>query len=164
MCHTNFIAELPQLFQRIRALPELLPGFEAYRVDHKVRVGIVRIAVGANQNLMTRPRPRRKFHGEGVSLFRGDRIVGIEGLDVMIIISSVRLSIRPFRHHELRHGVRTVTVHAGDQSALRDGIIGFIFSLAVVDHAAHGTDGLALAFEKSYRRHDASSVILRSCS
>ena len=61
---TDLVAELPQLFKRIGILSELLSSLKAHGVDDEMGVGIICIAVRADEHLISRPCLLRELYGE----------------------------------------------------------------------------------------------------
>ena len=76
MLHTDFVADLPKLPQSCRGLVELHPGFKADRVDHKVGMDMLGIAVGGHLHLMPWPSLGSKLQTDFVSLLIGDLFFG----------------------------------------------------------------------------------------
>lgn len=52
---TNLVAQYSELLERVRVLPELVAVLKVYGVDDEVGVGIVRITVSTDKDLMARP-------------------------------------------------------------------------------------------------------------
>lgn len=58
---TDGVTERPELPERVGILPQLLARFKADRVDDKVGMDVLGIAMGTDLNLMPRPGLSRKF-------------------------------------------------------------------------------------------------------
>ena len=96
MSLADLITELAKLFQRAWVLPQLLSVFKADRVDHEVGMNMGSIAVSRHQHLMSRPCSFGKLLGDFMRLCRRDGFSGREGLDVLIEVHAVQLSIGRF--------------------------------------------------------------------
>ncbi len=70
MSLTQLIADGAELLQGIGILAKLPPGFEVHRVDDKVRMYMIGIAVSGDLNLVTGPGTHRKFHSDLMGLLR----------------------------------------------------------------------------------------------
>lgn len=57
---TDIIADLPKILQRVGVLPQFVTIYEADRVDNKMGVDMLGIAVGGDLDFVTGP----CFHGE----------------------------------------------------------------------------------------------------
>ena len=84
MLHAKPIGELPQPVQGVGPLPEHFAILVADGVDQKVRMDVRRVNMGGDQHLTVRPGLSRKFFRDLVSERRRDRLLGMEGLGVMI--------------------------------------------------------------------------------
>ena len=82
--HAKPIGELPQLPQGVGPLPEHLTILVTDGVDQKVRMDVRRVNMSGDQHLAVRPGLSRKFFRDLVSERRRDRLLGMEGLGVMI--------------------------------------------------------------------------------
>ncbi len=162
MGETEFVAQLPELPKPGGSLVELASVLPADGVDHEVRVGVVRIAVGADQHLMSRPGPLRKLQGQGVGVGRGDGGPGIEGLGELIEEDTAGLAVDLLRQHELVEGCRSAAVDSADQIPSAHRIMDLFLLSAIVHDAAHGAGSLPVFGDAVQGCHVRSSVNARS--
>ena len=142
MLHTDLIADLSELPQSGGSLVELHPGFKADRVDHKVGVYVLGVAVGGHLHLMPRPSLGCKLQPDFVSLLIGDLFLGGKGLDILVEIDSIHLVISGLGGEKFREGVGTVAVQTGHIPSACFGVGGLVLPLAVPHHRFHSTDVL----------------------
>ena len=156
----DLVAQSPEFFQRVRMLAELIARLKADAVDDEVGVGMARVTVGGDQNLVARPGFGRKLQGDLMGLGVGDALLRREGLDVLIEVDPIRLLIALLRQQEFLQRVLAGAVDAGEitPSIL---VHGFHFLGAVADDAAHGAEGLTLLPDVSYGCH-VPSFVMRS--
>lgn len=93
MLHTNLVAELSKLPQSIGGLSQFSPGFTTDRIDHKMGMHVLGIAMGAYLHLMPRPSFRRKFQPDFMRLLIGDIFFGRKGLDILVKIDAIQLVV-----------------------------------------------------------------------
>ena len=72
MCGAELVAEFSQVEQGVRMLSQLQSRFKADGIDHKVRMNVLRIAMGSHQHLISRPSLSRKFQSQLMGLLMGD--------------------------------------------------------------------------------------------
>ncbi len=84
MLHAKPIGELPQLPQGVGPLPEHFAILVADGVDQKVRMDVRRVNMGGDQHLAVRPGLGSELFRDPVGEGRSDRLLGMEGLGVMI--------------------------------------------------------------------------------
>ena len=72
----DLVADLPQDFQRVGILPELLPRLEAHRVDDEVGMHMPGVAVGGDQDLRAGPGPDGKLQRDLMGLLWRDGFRG----------------------------------------------------------------------------------------
>lgn len=82
--HAKPIGELPQLPQGVGPLPEHLSILVTDGVDQKVRMDVRRVNMGGDQHLAVRPGLGSELFRDPVGEGRRDRLLGMEGLGVMI--------------------------------------------------------------------------------
>ena len=138
----ELVAQLPELLKPGGSLVQLASVLPADGVDHEVGMGVVRIAVGADQHLMSRPGPLRKLQGQGVGVFGGDGGPGVEGLGELVEEDTAGLAVDLFRQHELVVGRRSAAVNSADQVPPAHRIMDLFLLLAVGHDAAHGAGTL----------------------
>ena len=117
------------------------------------------VCMGSNEDLVTGDL-FRQLQGNLMRLFRGDGIIGAEGLHHVVVHSSVRASMLPLGIHEFQQGSLRHTVDPGDQGAAL--VRHFGRSAAVGDGTVQTTNGLGLlTFRKFYDCHTYHRFLLR---
>ena len=162
MGEAELVAQLPELLKPGGGLVQLASVLPADGVDHEVGMGVVRIAVGADQHLMSRPSPLRKLQGQGVGVGRGDGGPGIEGLGELVEEDAAGLAVDLLRQHELIVGRRPAAVDAADKVPPAHRIMDLFLLLAVGHDAAHGAGTLPVFGDAVHGCHVRSSVRARS--
>ena len=159
MSCTQFIADGSQLLQCTGILPEFSPILKADGVDDKVGVDVSGIAVGGHLHLMPGP----CLHGElpcNVMGFRiADALPGRKGLDILIEVDAVQLTVGSLGGFELQNRIHPITVDAADESLTRLPVEGLVLSHAVPHDPTHGTDVLPGFFDVSHGCHGAPRLI-----
>ena len=84
MLHAKPIGELPQPVKGVGPLPEHLSALVTDGVDQKVRMDVRRVNMGGDQHLAVRPGLGSELFRNPVGEGRSDRLLGMEGLGVMI--------------------------------------------------------------------------------
>ena len=84
MLHTEPIGELPQLPQGVGPLPKHLSALVTDGVDQKVGMNVRCVNMGGDQHLTVWPGLGSELFCNLVSERRRDRLLGMEGLGVMI--------------------------------------------------------------------------------
>ena len=82
--HTQLVRCLPELFQRFSIAVVLETGIAAYGVDYEVRVDVIPIRVGCHYDFEAGDL-RCQLQGNFMCHLRGDRIVGPEGLNHVVV-------------------------------------------------------------------------------
>ena len=82
--HTQLVRRFPKLFQRISIAVVLETGIAAYGVDHEMGVDVIPVGVGCHYDLEARDL-RCQLQGNFMCHLRGDRIVGPEGLNHVVV-------------------------------------------------------------------------------
>ena len=80
----ELVAELPQMEQGVRMLPQLQSRFKADGIDDKVGMDVVGITMGSYQHFVPRPGLLCKFQSQLVSLLMGDVFMWREGLHILV--------------------------------------------------------------------------------
>lgn len=150
VCYTNLVTDLPKLPQGIGRLPQLPSGFKADRVDHKVGMDMLGIAVGGHQHLMSWPRLGSELQTNGMGLLIGDVFLGRKGLYILVEVDSIQLTIGGFGSEKFRDGIGSVAVHSADIAVSCLGINGLILPLAVLHDSLHCTDMLLAFLDVGY--------------
>lgn len=164
MIKAYFITQFPELLQGGGILPELLPGFVCHSVDDEVRMDVSSITVGSDLNLMTGPSLLRKLNCDFVSLRWCQLFPRREGLNVLIEVDSVQLSVRSFCSEEFCNCISAITVDTADQMPLGL-LIPNLFRLhAVAHHGFHGTHRLGAFLDVGHGRHLSPPPMRQSCS
>lgn len=91
--HTQLVGCLSQFHKTFLIAVVLETGFEAYRVDHKMRVQMLTVRMGGNDDLIAGDL-LRQFQSDLMCHLRGDGIIGTEGLYHVIVHPSVLLYCR----------------------------------------------------------------------
>ena len=141
---------------------ELASVLPADGVDHEVGMGVVRIAVSADQHLMARPSPLRKLQGQGVGVGRGDGSARVEGLGELVEKNTAGLAVDLFRQHEFVVGRRSAAVDSADQIPPAHRIMDLFLLSAIVHDAAHGAGTLPVFGDAVQGCHVRSSINARS--
>ena len=150
---TDFITQGPQALQCLGGLAQLQARFPAHRVDEKVRVKVVRIAVSGHQHFKSRPSLLGKLQADGVNLLGRDLLLWREGLDVLVKVHAGSLVIGVLGGEKLLEGIVPQAVNACDKPLPGSRVL-YLFRLAAVVHdAPHGTQGLLLFRDVSHRCH-----------
>ena len=157
--HTQLVGCLSQCHETFLVAVVLETGFEADRVDHEMRVQMLPVRMCGNDNLIAGDL-LRQLQRNLMCHLRGDRIVGTEGLNHVVVHSSVRASILPFGIHKFQQGGLGHTVDPGDQGTALVRNLGR--PAAVGDGTVQTTNGLGLfAFRKFYDCHNYHRFRLR---
>ena len=125
-------------------------------------VGVVRITVGADQNLMPRPGTRRELQGQGVGVSGLDGGTGVEGLGELVEEDAVRLSIDLLRQHELIEGTVPAAVDAADKITAGEWIMDLFLLPTVVHDAVHSAGTLPVFGDTVQSRHGVFPIKARS--
>ena len=153
MLFADLVTDPAKLAQGVGILAELLPVHEAERVDHKVGMDVLGIAVGADLHLISRPCFLRKLSGDLVRLLGRDVLSWMERLNVLVEVNAVHFLVGSFRCQKLRDGIATIAVDTADQSLPRQIIQRLIILGTVLHHRDHSTEVLLLFLDISDRRH-----------
>ena len=141
--HTQLVRCLPELLQRISVAVVLETGIAAYGVDYEMGVDVVPVSVGCHYNLEAGDL-LRQLQGNLMCHLRGDRIIGTEGLNHMVVHPSMVVVVQPLGIHKFLQGALRHTVDAGDQRPAMVVHLGIL--TAVVDdriETAHGLGAFA---------------------
>lgn len=84
MLQAELVAGRPHLLQRPGRKVEFLPRVRMDGVDHEVGVGVFRIHMGGHQHLTAGEEPLRQLQSDLVGLRKADRLLGREGLGVVV--------------------------------------------------------------------------------
>ena len=86
--HTQLVRCFPELLQRISVAVVLETGIAAYGIDYEVRVDVIPVGVGCYYDFEAGDL-LRQLQGNLMCHLRGDRIVRTEGLNHVIVHSSL---------------------------------------------------------------------------
>ena len=153
VCHTDLVADLPELAQGIGVLTQLFPGLKADGVDDEVGVDMPGIAVGGHLHLMPRPGLRRELQPDGMGLGIGDVLPWGKGLDILVKVDAVQLVVGGLGGEKFREGILSVAVEAGHIPAPGFGVGDLVHPLAVAHDRFHGTDMLLGFPDVGHSRH-----------
>ena len=157
--HTQLIGCTAQCHEAFLVAVILETGFVAYRVDHEMRVQMLPVRVGGNDDLIAGDL-LRQLQGDLMCHLRGDRIVGTEGLNHVVVHSSIRASVLPLGIHKFQQGSLGYTVDPRDQCSSLIRNLGW--PAAVGDDTVQTTNGLGLlAFRKLHDCHSYHRFRLR---
>ena len=112
--HTQLVRYFPELFQRISIAVVLETGVAAYGVDHEMGVDVIPVRVGCHHNFKAGDL-LCKLQGNLMGNLRGDRIIGTEGLDHVVVQPSLGTVVQPLGIHKFLQGALGHTVDAADQ-------------------------------------------------
>lgn len=149
--HAQLVRGRPECFNRLLVAVVLFPGVTAHGVDHEVRMDVLSIRVGCNDNFKARHllrQPQGNFMGH----LRRNRIIWMEGLHHVIVHPSAGAFVLPFGIHKFLQGTLWNAVDAGHQ---RPSLVGDLrFFTAVVKDTLQTASGLgSLVFYKVYDCH-----------
>ena len=164
VCLADVITDQPQVLQRVGILPELPSGFEVDRVDDEMRMDVVSIAVGGDEDFRTGPCTDCKLLCDLMCLPGRDILRGFEGLDILVEVDAIHLSMCRLGGFELQNGIHPVAVDAADEPLPRPLVPGLVLSHAVVHNRPHGTEVLPGFLNVCYGCHGAPRLIRYSSS
>ena len=101
--HTQLVGCLSQCHEAFLVAVVLEAGFVAHGVDYEMRVQMLPIRMGGDEDLIAGDL-LRQLQSDLMCHLRGDRIVRTEGLHHVVVHSSVRASILPLGIHKFQHG------------------------------------------------------------
>ena len=157
--HTPFVGCLSQRHETVLVAVVLETGFIAHRVDHEMRVQMLPVRMGGNDDLIAGD-VLCQLQGDLMCHLRGDWIVGTEGLHHVVVHPSVRASILPLGIHKFQQGSLGYTVDPGDQGAAMVRDLGW--PAAVGDDTVQTSNGLGLlTFRKFHDCHNYHRFRLR---
>ena len=144
MFFADLVTDPAKLAQGVGILAELSSVNKADRVDHKVGMDMLGIAVGGYLHLISGPRFLCKRSCNLMRLLGRDILPRMEGLNILIEVDPIRFVVGSFRCQELCDGITAIAVDTADQFLLRLLVPGFLFLGAVFHHSNHGTEVLLL--------------------
>ncbi len=149
----DLVTDTAKLAQGIGILPQLSSVYKADRVDHKVGMDMLGIAVGTDLHLISRPCFFCKPSGNLMCLLGRDVLPWMEGLNVLVEVDAVHFVVGSFRCQKFRDGIAAIAVDTADQSLSRQFIHRLLCLGAVFHHSNHGTEVLFLFLDVSDCRH-----------
>ena len=142
--HTQLVRCFPKHFQGLFVAVVFQSGVTAYRVDHEMGMHMISIRMGRHHDLEAGDL-FRQLQGDLMRHLRGDRVIGMEGLNHVVVHPSLGTVVQTLGVHEFLQGYLGNTVDAGDQGTTLIADLGIL--TAVVDDGIETTYGLsALAF------------------
>ena len=157
--HAQFIRCFAQLHQAFLVAVVFLSAFTADGVDDEVGMDVIPVGVGRHYDFKAGDL-LRQFQRNLMGHLRRHRIVGMEGLDHVIVHPPAGAAVLMLGVHELLQGDLWHTVDAGDQTAAL--AFRFGFPAAVIDDALQTAHGLgAFAFCKADDRHYVHRFLVR---
>ena len=157
---TQFVRRFHELCQAFLVAVIFLPGVTAYGVDDKMGVNVIPVRMGGNHNFKA-GNLLRQLQSNLMGHLRGDRIVGMERLNHVVVHPSLGAVVLLLGVHELLESALWHTVDACDQrSAL---IIYLRFLAAVAENTTQTT--YRLGAPVLYEVNDCHSVtaLLSEC-
>ena len=141
MLQAELVAGRPHLLQRPGRKVEFLPRVRMDGVDHEVGVGVFRIHMGGHQHLTAGEEPLRQLQSDLVGLRKADRLLGREGLGVVVEERAAGFAVQILGGHEALLSHLCPAVDAGEIPPPIQ--IHRLFLLGdVAEHPAHGAGGL----------------------
>ena len=112
--HTKLVRCFPELFQRISIAVVLETGIAAYGVDYEVGVDVIPVGVGCYYDFEAGDL-LRQLQGNLMCHLRGNRIVGTEGLNHMVVQPTFGTVVQTLGVHKFLQGTLRHTINAADQ-------------------------------------------------
>ena len=150
---TQFVRCFHELCQAFFVAVILLPGVTANRVDYEMRVDVIPVRMGCHDDFKA-GNLLRQLQGNLMGHFRGDRIVGMEGLYHVVVQPSPVAVVLLFSVHELLKGNRRNAVDTGHQRSALVIYLGFL--AAVVENTTQTAHRLGASV--FYKVNDCHSV------
>ena len=126
---TQLVRGLPQRHHGFLVAVILFPGFAAYGVDDKVGMDVIPVCVGCHHDFEAGDL-FRQLQRNLVGHLRGDRIIGTEGLNHVVVHPSPGAVVLPFGVNELLKGALGNAVDASDQPSALTCDFGFLTTVA----------------------------------
>jgi len=134
-------------------------GVAAYRIDHEMGVDVIPVGVGCHYDFEARDL-LRQLQSDLMCLLRGDRIIGTEGLNHVVVHPSMVVVVQPLGIHKFLQSALRHTVDAADQRTTLIADLGIL--TAVVDDRIETTYCLgAFAFHEMDDGHYFHRLALR---
>ena len=141
---TQFVRCFPELFERILVAVVLETGIAAYGVDYEMGMDVIPVRMGCHYDFKAGDL-LCQLQGNLMCLLRGDRIIGTEGLNHVVVHPSLGAVMQSLGVHKFLEGTLGNTVDAADQGAALIVYLGFL--AAIVQDTVQSTYGLsALVF------------------
>ena len=149
--HTQLVRCTAQCHETFLVAVVLETGFIAHRVDHEMRVQMLPVRMSGNNDLIAGDM-LCQLQGDLMGHLRGDGIIGTEGLNHVVVHSSIRASVLPLGIHKFQQSSLGYTVDPGDQGAAL--VRNLSRPAAIGDGTVQTTHGLSLfAFRKLHDCH-----------
>ena len=144
--HTKLVRCFPELFQGFSIAVVLETSIATYGVDYEVRVDVIPIRMGCHYDFEAGDL-RCQLQGNLMCHLRGDRVIGTEGLNHVVVHPALGAVMQSLSVHEFLQGALRHTVDAGDQRPAMVVHLGIL--TAVVDDRIETAHGLgAFAFHE----------------
>lgn len=157
--HTQLVRCLSERHKAFLVAVVLETDFIAHGVDYEMGVDMLPVCMGGNDDLIA-GNLLCQLQGDLMSYLRGDRIIGTEGLNHVVVHSSIRASVLPLGIHKFQQRSLGYTVDPRDQCSSLIRNLGW--PAAVGDDTVQTTNGLGLlAFRKLHDCHSYHRFRLR---
>ena len=111
--HAQLIGCRPEPFEGLLVAVVLETGITTHGVDHEMRVDVIPVRVGRHYDFEAGDL-LRQLQSDFVCLFRGDGIIGMEGLHHMVVHPTFGAVVQPLGIHELLKRALRHTVDTAD--------------------------------------------------
>ena len=157
--HAQLVRCFPKHFQGLPIAVVLETGIATYGVDHEMGMDMIPVRMGCHHNFKAGDL-LCQLQGDLMSLLRGDRIIGTEGLNHVVVHPSLGAVVQTLGVHEFLQGTLGHTVDTRDQRSALVVHLGIL--TAVVDDCIETTHGLgAFAFYEMDDSHYFHRLALR---
>ena len=157
--HTQLVRCFSQCHEAFLVAVVLETGVAAYGVDHEMGMDMISVRVGCHYDLEAGDL-LRQLQGNLMCHLRGDRIIGTEGLNHMVVHPSMVVVVQPLGIHKFLQSALRHTVDAADQRSALVADLGIL--AAVVDDRIETAYGLgAFAFYEMDDGHYFHRLALR---
>ena len=163
--HADLVVELPQFLELLLCDVQFLSGVEVDRVDEQVRMDVLPVCVGADQNfvalIVLRQFQRRRMGGDRIDCFAFRK-----ALHHVVEQHAIGFVVEPLGSHEVRVDRFWLAVDTGDQPLPLE--LSFLILHGVPHHSAHASGGLAPLVvgeaDDRHTHHRFRSRIMRTAS
>lgn len=138
----DFIVEFSQMEQCIGMLSQFQAVLKADRVDRKVGMDVVGIAMGSHQHFISRPCLGCKLQGDLMGLLAADGFFRGKGLHILVKADAVLFAPCGLGGFKLCDGAQSIAVDASDETNTGFFIPGLLLPHAVIHDPLHITGPL----------------------